>query len=205
MDGKIEICTSLDDKLNLFHGAMRNEENILSCNCLPECESTTFETNVASNRLSPKEICDVPEQREMALGHWRKNMYDVVTWRYKQFLENPETLVNRDNDDLELNEKEEEEICKQVIENNLAKLSVVIKSPTAMRAMKSIRVSFTDQLGVIGKREFMTFLHRLTGGFLHLSGGNMGLFSGLSLISLAEVIFWILKTLRALIQKALRV
>ena len=132
---------------------MRAEENILDCHCPPDCEGTSFDTTVTTKELKAWEICSDPhteEQKEFALDNWYRNKYDVTTWRFKEFLEDPETLVDREEDGLELDEKEQVNICSQVMANNMAKMTIVIQNPSALKVMKSVRVSFTDQLGMIG-------------------------------------------------------
>ena len=55
----------------------------------------------------------------------------------------------------------------------MVKLTIQIDEPTMMMIEKDVSASFTDRLGVVG--------------------GTIGLFTGLSLISFVEIIYWALK------------
>ncbi len=70
-------------------------------------------------------------------------------------------------------------------------MSVVIADPNIMKIRKSVRMTFEDQLGVLGKlytRMFHYFPKRIP-----QIGGTLGLFTGASLISSAEALFWLQK------------
>ena len=58
-------------------------------------------------------------------------------------------------------------------ENEVVKLTIQIDEPTMMMIEKDVSASFTDRLGVVG--------------------GTIGLFTGLSLISMVEILYWIIK------------
>ena len=64
-------------------------------------------------------------------------------------------------------------VCKQRYRMDWAKVTVVIMEPKAMKIVKDVKMSFYDQLGVIG--------------------GTMGLFTGASLLSIVEALFWFVK------------
>ena len=44
-------------------------------------------------------------------------------------------------------------VCRKKYRNDVVKLTLQIASPKAMQIKKDVRVTFADQLGVIGKRE----------------------------------------------------
>ena len=43
------------------------------------------------------------------------------------------------------------EVCKATFSNNIAKLTIQVVDPDVMVIKKGLKVSFTDQIGVIGK------------------------------------------------------
>lgn len=80
-----------------------------------------------------------------------------------------------------------------MMRNDVVKLTVQITEPTVMRIEKDVISTFTDQLGVIGDQILCCL------GYLTLTiqiftlGGTIGLFTGLSLISVAEALYWMIK------------
>ncbi len=68
-------------------------------------------------------------------------------------------------------------MCKTALETHIAKLTIEIGKPRVMEIVKDIKVTFPDMLGTIG--------------------GTIGLFTGLSLISVIEVAYWIYRTIIA--------
>ena len=67
------------------------------------------------------------------------------------------------------------ENCKERLTKEYATLRIIIKEPTLLKIIQNIRVSFADKLGI--------------------AGGTIGLFTGLSLISIVETCYWILRWL----------
>ncbi len=72
-----------------------------------------------------------------------------------------------------------------------------IGKPRVLEVMKDIRVTFPDMLGTIGKY-ILYFVSTFLTTHILLSGGTIGLFTGLSLLSVVEIVYWIYKTARAL-------
>ena len=62
------------------------------------------------------------------------------------------------------------EVCRERIPRDHALLRIVINDPNVLQIVKSMRVSFGEKLGI--------------------AGGTIGLFTGLSLISVIETVYW---------------
>ena len=52
-EAKLDVCHSsgpdsnpINNKLVKFYEAMNNEPNLRSCQCMPDCEATTYDTQV---------------------------------------------------------------------------------------------------------------------------------------------------------------
>ena len=60
------------------------------------------------------------------------------------------------------------------MERNIAKITIEIAEPTVTNVQRDIKVSLVDKIGTIG--------------------GTIGLFCGLSIISMVEIVYWIYKT-----------
>ena len=84
-------------------------------------------------------------------------------------------------------------ICKSFYKNNVAKLTLQIAEANVLQIKQDIRVTFPDKLGVIGSKKYLNFLKLYYAIIVcnFFSGGTLGLFTGASLISIAEIIYWI--------------
>ena len=71
------------------------------------------------------------------------------------------------------------ELCKQIVHEDKAKITVKIEGRNFIRLRRSLKFTFTDKLGSIG--------------------GTLGLFSGFSLLAIIELIHWICKIGRSVI------
>ena len=60
------------------------------------------------------------------------------------------------------------------VERNIAKITIEIAEPTVTNVQRDVKVTFVDQIGTIG--------------------GTLGLFCGLSIVSMVELVYWIYKT-----------
>ena len=59
------------------------------------------------------------------------------------------------------------------MERNIAKITIEISEPTVTNMQRDIKVTLVDQIGTIG--------------------GTLGLFCGLSIVSMVEFVYWIYK------------
>lgn len=90
-------------------------------------------------------------------------------------------------------------ICELAFNHDIAKLTIEIAQPRVVEVVKDNKVTFPDILGTIG--ELACYVKNLTLFNLWkmdcmFSGGTIGLFTGLSLISVIEIFFWIYKTIK---------
>ena len=200
-DRDVETCTAKDDRLKLFDEAMRDSDNLLECDCLPDCEEIVFETEVSAVPLKTKKICSntgSPERR-MAMEVWSRH-HDTLQWRYFQ-LYDPNKVFIRNFLFNGLSQSELDEACVYTLETYLAKLSIEIPAPRATRIKKVKRVNFGDQLGTLGNNALQTCMDSTESTFL-FSGGTLGLFTGLSLISVVEIFYWMYRIGKRILSKS---
>ena len=81
-------------------------------------------------------------------------------------------------------------VCESRYKNELVLVNIQIGKSTAMQIKKDVRVSFSDQLATIGNDSFIRLIIRKMS---FIQGGALGLFTGVSIISLIELVFWIQK------------
>ena len=108
------------------------------------------------------------------LGYWADEL-NVMNYRgrYKTLKLDREELVGFVNMSYGLPTSEAVEVCKRLYGESIAKVVVQIADPIVVQIKKGVRVTFPDQLAVIG--------------------GTMGLFTGASLMSIIETLFWMYK------------
>ena len=88
---------------------------------------------------------------------------------------------------------ETQSVCRTMMRNDVVKLTVQITEPSVMRIEKDVISTFTDQLGVIGNQILLVIVIP-PGQFKFFTlGGTIGLFTGLSLISVVEALYWMIK------------
>jgi len=98
--------------------------------------------------------------------------------------------------------------CASKIRTDIAAVIVSIDSPKFDRMIKTAKVTLSDKLATLGKtRNINISFHLSTHNtfynssyFLYInlyaiSGGNAGLFTGMSILSLFEIGFWIIRFL----------
>ncbi len=114
----------------------------------------------------------------MALELWNGTA-NLMTWAFGQSLSNRPIMISGAELDHVYNLEVglATQICKTVFENSVARVTIEVAKPTVLRVEKRKKASFPDQLGTVG--------------------GTIGLFTGLSLISVVEMIYWMYLTVVA--------
>ena len=82
-------------------------------------------------------------------------------------------------------------ICKSLYSNEVVKLTIQIADPNVMEIQKDVSVTFPDMLGIVGKMVSETILSTNVNVTFIIKGGTIGLFTGLSIISVVETVYWI--------------
>ncbi len=151
--------------------------------------------------LDETELCQMDSEYNgfvMAMADWEKTNSPLAYWTSK--LKRDGASLTLDKRILEgkpvdfiysLSREEAFEVCRQRFKYDIARLSVQIAEPDVMEIKKDKRVNFSDQLGAIGNR-INSALKTFT---TLLLGGTLGLFTGMSMISMVEAIFWLYKVL----------
>ena len=85
----------------------------------------------------------------------------------------------------------ETEICKNLVEQDLALVTIMFEKKKYVRTIKNIRMTFTDKLGAFGN--IFRIIKESNLFQIHILGGTLGLFTGMSILSMVEIVFWIFK------------
>ena len=158
-----------------------------NCQCEPDCEYVSYSTETSNFPMTKERYCESSEgenesilssmmfAREKTIpgmdhykqidsftnGAWLKveKFQEAIDQRWFDMYKDRDTINN----------------CKERLTKEYAILRIIIKEPTLLKIVQSVRVSFSDKLGI--------------------AGGTIGLFTGLSLISVVETIYWLFRWL----------
>ena len=92
------------------------------------------------------------------------------------------------------------EMCYEAVEKDFAFVTIDLQN-NFVKMRRDIKISFLNRVGTIGKANLMHFrpvlsIHIL----LQILGGLLGLFTGMSLLSMIEIGFWLIKFVWALLR-----
>ncbi len=81
--------------------------------------------------------------------------------------------------------------CRKLLKEQISIVSVELASKTFLRSITDKRISFLGQLSSLGIKT-TTFVSDVCQKLimLKISGGTLGLFTGMSLLSFVEILFW---------------
>ena len=81
------------------------------------------------------------------------------------------------------------EVCKQEIRST-AFIEIIMATKTVKVVEQDVRVTFAGTLSNLGKNIADSRFLALFSGVILILGGTFGLFTGMSLLSLIEILFW---------------
>ena len=212
-----ELCDHFGN--HCFKSMMKQTRLSNNCSevCLPTCHHIEF--SLISSEKTPLDRNEACEGMKWQWGRLesstmskrvryfidliKKNGYNSLAYNYlkaKEWIDDrlgrkPNKTFERwtlgTNDHYNI----DDELC-QKITNHMAVVSVVFNQDTYVRTKTSLRVSFSDKLAAFGKsissRRMITYLLQ---NISFLVGGTLGLFTGMSILSMIEAAYWFLRLL----------
>ena len=151
-----------------------------NCDCLPDCEKVTYKTEVSIVNLRADLTCNADNyarapsmKSDYSSIHSLVYVRDIALpgTRHRQFYDR----LTNDKFKLVDNEFYENIICRKMMTEQYALVIVQIRDPNLVQVIQNVKVTFSEKLGI--------------------AGGTVGLFTGLSFISVVEIIYWLLKFL----------
>ena len=119
--------------------------------CLPGCHQLEFISSEIREKLDAEYICTKGNKyagmRHMANKVFQYNGYGLF---HKVHTLKRWNAAKNFNNETYNSTQAEIEFCKELVENDLAEVSVMFERPKFIRTIMSKRVSFADQLGVFG-------------------------------------------------------
>ena len=156
-----------ESNLARFERAMNSNESLGNCSaCMPNCEEVTYETQLVIFDLDVEDLCNEYgnwNTIDLAMRDWERTSSPTTHWfnelsignykgRYKTYnLDHTTTVITYTNISFGLPTKEALAMCKHKYKYEVARLSVQILEPEVTQIKKDVRISFSDQLGVIGE------------------------------------------------------
>ena len=146
------------------------------CNCILDCVTTRYTYSLHTNKINAEELCSKKEYLTF--------MSSGTTGYPPKFIRRYEQIVyGKDIGD---------DVLCQNRTRNMAIVRFQIADQIITRIKKTQRMTFADFVSNIGTLHIKNHFFYLYQVFLfNISGGTLGLFSGISLISVAEFLFWI--------------
>ena len=104
---------------------------------------------------------------------------------------------------LSLAEENVVQICTIMGNEDISFVRVVIANDKVVSYKRELKVSFSDRIATFGNEYLAESTYFRINIMLNISflGGTMGLFTGMSLLSLVELIFWMWKCLQGFFHK----
>ena len=170
---KIKTCDMFGS--TCFDNMMANEENYKNCSmeCLPDCQSIPFTTFSSLSPINMDDVCNddvLDELKNNKQNHWFK--LDVLDFFTGKSNDIPWYFNYKEKDDLGKIRK----ACETFVSKYVSYVTIEALNNEVMLSTKELRVTFTDQLAMIG--------------------GTLGLFAGISVLSFVEIGCLIMRLLR---------
>ena len=85
--------------------------------------------------------------------------------------------------------------CREIMKNDIAIVKVRLESNKYMRTVKDRRLTFADKLSAFGTHFTVVKSKNLIPYLkdVFFTGGTLGLCTGMSLLSMVEIAFWLMK------------
>ena len=133
-----------------FKAAMNKIEDVPEKICLPTCHQLQFTSTTELIKSNADEICK-DDQRNKEIHHIALsqfgNGYSKLYYEYRKLLENDTYKL----DPHFLTETAIQDICKSLVDQDIARVSVMFESKRYVRTTTNIRVTFLDMVSSFGK------------------------------------------------------
>ena len=165
-----------------FEDNMKNRTTQKTCDCPLECTSISYSFRVVSTKFEHKEMCEKTTEKSVMKD------FDSKGHQFPhQFIRK---LVHFKNSSVSPNA---EEYCKRNLQYKAQVIFRLATDSMSVTVMSS-RLSFFDKMSAFGKK-FQ--IHRAICYIFNIliTGGTLGLFTGISILSMMEVVFWVVRYL----------
>ena len=160
---------------------MKNRTTQKTCDCPMECTTISYSFRVVSTKFEDKEMCGETSENSVM------NDFNLVGHKFpRQFIRK---LIHLKNNSVSSNEVE---YCKRNLQYR-AEVIFRLATDSMSVTVMSRRLSFFDKMSAFGTYKYrqVGFIPMVT----NATGGTLGLFTGISILSMMEVVFWVVRYL----------
>ena len=147
------------------------------CNCPLECDIVSYSSYFVSSQFKPDELCPTKEPEEGLM----KEFY--VHKSPPQLIRDLEKYTSNSSN-------KAQDYCLKNIQYR-AEVNFQLATNTMSVTVISRRLSFFDKLSGFGN--ILIFMNHFKQNYNNVSGGILGLFTGISILSMVEITFWIVR------------
>jgi len=184
-----ERCYSLESNrgkdLIKFHNAMNAPDITQGCSCEPDCEFHTYDFQINTQALDVEELCTFSGEQhnpemDMVLREWEHTNSPLIHW-YNAIVKNrteyniDEILSDEVNLIHGLPESEATAMCIDMFKRSIVKVAIEVDDTNSQEYLQDLSTTIAEAIGVVG--------------------GTLGLFTGASLISIFEFVYWLYRAL----------
>ena len=129
-----------------FKTAMYQIEEVPEKTCLPLCHQLQFTSTTELIKSNAQKICSMRGKEYQIANELLQNGFSTKYYQYRQFLRNnsykldyhlnPETMI--------------QDVCKALVDQDIARVSVMFASNRYVRTTTNIRVTFLDMVSSFG-------------------------------------------------------
>lgn len=201
-----EICDGV--QAFCFEQAMGEDYDRDACSCLQDCDEVVYDVNDFNHKVDFNQECDVRPWEELYLPSFTAkvelkkhksdtkgnfNLLDLVGEKMRhmdgaEFKFWMKELMKEDNFRPTVQAMFQQnrylryvapemltDKCTQLVQQDLVFITIEVRQSTAQKTVRDVRFTFTDKISALG--------------------GTIGLFTGMSLLSIIETIYWLLRCL----------
>ena len=183
--------------------------------CVPDCDEVSYAITINVYPMNDAVICDANSDPTTLLEYQiKRHIMSLFSrdpeWTKNNYISNysPEQRLINLVQDVLTNSSETERFkndCKAKLDSDIAAVDVNIVSPKYSRINKIVKATWFDKLAVFGKNSNFYFISSLKlknnerlynsktklYSIIIITGGNVGLFTGMSILSICEIVFWL--------------
>ena len=138
---------------SIMKSIMNQEKPWKKCQCLPTCHNIEFTYTKEYEQRDPVSLCTKfthTIEYDVADNLLKKGYMNSLVYRYQKV---SEWINSKSNETLNVwdREKVKLELCKMLVEQHIAKVSVMFDRKKYVRTMTNLKVTFPDKLASFGK------------------------------------------------------
>ena len=188
INNNVTLCHGRQSTLYFSALDAYSPKNDPHCNCPPDCEKISFiidtafiPVNIDKDCLGyaggGQEVPETPYTKRSFHTVWERSIV-LSSWLNRHFIEHLENnivddiLIRSFSYGMFYQSLNHTSLCRRLSLENNVYIIMYVKEPTMIQLIKDVRLSLADKLGIFG--------------------GTIGVFTGISFITLIELVYWMI-------------